>query len=307
MILTNVKSKMLAVTGGSLARLALIVLVMGAVAISFSPIFVRLSEAGPTATAFWRLTLALPALWLWMTFEPQPAAQLQHHSKAGYGWLIAAGICFAGDLAAFHWSIKLTAIANSIFLANLAPVFVTLGAWLLFKQRVTYIFIVGMMVALVGAALLIGVSFRLSLMNLIGDGLGVATGMFYGGYFLCVKRLRTNSSTATIMFWSGVVAATVLMPFTLASGETLIPMSIWGWLVLIGLAWLSHTGGQGLIAYALAHLPATFVSVTLLIQPVLSLFFAWLILKEAVGFWQVLGGMVVLTGIFMARRGSQLA
>jgi drug/metabolite transporter (DMT)-like permease len=307
MILTNVKSKMLALTGGDLARLALLALIMGAAAISFSPIFVRLSQTGPTATAFWRLTLALPAFWLWMTFEPQPPAPARRRAKAVYGWLIAAGVCFAGDLAAFHWSIKLTAITNSIFLANLAPVFVTLGAWLLFKQRVTYIFIIGMVIALVGAGLLIGVSFTLSLGNLSGDGLGIATGMFYGGYFLCVKRLRSEFSTATIMFWSGVTAAMVLIPFTLASGENLGPISLWGWLILLGLAWLSHTSGQGLIAYALAHLPATFVSVTLLIQPVLSLFFAWLILKERVDFWQALGGMVVLTGIFIARRGSRLA
>ena len=79
-----------------------------------------------------------------------------------------------------------------------------------------------------------------------------------------------------------------------------------GWLILVGLAWISHARGQGLIAYALAHLPAAFSSVSLLFQPVMAAFFAWLLLAEPLAPLQIAGGVVVLAGIYLARRGSQL-
>lgn len=306
--MSNVKTKLFAATaGGSFVRLAMIALLLGAIAIAFSPIFVRLSQVGPTATGFWRLTLALPALWLWLAFEQRSVDRSQRAmSRTDVFWLVAAGLCFAGDLATWHLSIKFTTVANAVFLANLASVFVTVGGWLLFRQRVSRAFVGGMLLALSGAAMLIGVSFTLSLRHLLGDMLGLTTAVFYGGYFLCVKRLRGHISTATVMTWSGAVAAIVLLPLTLLSGEVLLATTTWGWLVLLGLALFSHAGGQGLIAYTLAHLPATFTSVSLLIQPVLSALFAWIILNEALGPWQAMGGLIVLAGIFVARRGSRL-
>jgi drug/metabolite transporter (DMT)-like permease len=74
--------------------------------------------------------------------------------------------------------------------------------------------------------------------------------------------------------------------------------------VVLGLALVSHAAGQGLIAYALAHLPAAFSSVGLLLQPVVAALFAWLLLAEPLAALQVAGGMVVLAGIYLARRGS---
>jgi drug/metabolite transporter (DMT)-like permease len=77
-----------------------------------------------------------------------------------------------------------------------------------------------------------------------------------------------------------------------------------GWLVVIGLALLTQILGQGLIAYAFAHLPASLSSVSLLIQPVMAALFAWFLFNEAIGFAQLAGGAVVLAGIYMARKGS---
>ena len=74
--------------------------------------------------------------------------------------------------------------------------------------------------------------------------------------------------------------------------------------MLVGLAWISHCAGQGLIAYSLAHLPAAFSSVSLLFQPEVAAMFAWLLLSEPLVPLQVAGGLVVLAGIYLARRGS---
>ena len=109
-------------------------LLLGATAIGTSALFVKVSETGPVATAFWRVFLALPFLWLWSML-----AQRERHGASfatERGLLVAAGFFFAGDLAVWHWSIVLTSVANSTLLANLAPIFVALAAWLLFRQQV---------------------------------------------------------------------------------------------------------------------------------------------------------------------------
>lgn len=82
------------------------------------------------------------------------------------------------------------------------------------------------------------------------------------------------------------------------------PQSMPGWGVLLGLAWFSHAFGQGLIAFALAHLPVTFSSVGLLLQPLVAALLAWVILGEALGPWQALGGAVIMAGIALARIGT---
>lgn len=108
------------------------------------------------------------------------------------------------------------------------------------------------------------------------------------------------------MAWSGLTTALVLLPTTLLSQESLSVHSFSGWVVLISLALISQVGGQSLIAFALAHLPASFSSVALLVQPVTAALLAWLLLKEAIGAWQALGGILVLFGILMAKRGSPI-
>lgn len=287
------------------ARLALPVLLTGATAIGLAPIFVRLSELGPIATAFHRLFLSLPvlALWLWMERRTRrtPQRSIDRNTKR---WLIAAGLFFAADLAVWHWSIKITTVANATLLANFAPIFVTLASWMFFGARFRVAFLMGMVTAFGGALVLMSNSLHLSHGRLTGDLLGVLTAVFYAGYIISVSRLRLSVSTATVMFWSATVSSAALLPVALLSGENLLPATLNGWGMLVALAVFSHAGGQGLIAYALAHLSAAFGSVSLLWQPVAAALFAWAILHESLGAWQMVGGVIVLVGIYLARRAG---
>ena len=287
-------------------RFALPFLLTGAVAIGFAPIFVRLSELGPTATAFHRLLLALPALWLWHALRARAGSEAKRPARrSDYAGLAVAGLFFAGDLACWHWSITFTSVANATLLANFAPVFVALASFVVFGERFSRMFIIGMAAALAGACVLMGRSFTLSPTNLLGDALGLVTAAFYAGYIVSVGRLRATFSTAAIMAWSGLVTCLVLYPVAVLSGENLVPSTLYGWAVLLGLALFSHAGGQSLIAYALAHLPAAFSSVSLLLQPAVAAVLAWVILGEALGPYQGLGAMMILAGIAIARRGSR--
>ena len=289
------------------ARLAPAALVVGAIGISFSPILVRLSELGPTATAFHRVFLAAPLLWavlLWSDRQAPPApARLRPRRREAW-LLVAAGVAFAGDLGIWHWSVQLTSVANATLLANLTPVFVTLAAWLLFGERIRGLFVVGLALALAGTAAMVRASFALEGAQVWGDALGVTTALFYTAYLLLLKRLRRTLSALAIMAWSTAISALCLLPAALVAGEALVAATWSGWAVLVAIAWVSHVGGQGLIAFALAHLPASFSSVALLVQPVSAAALAWLLLGEALGGLQALGAAVVIAGILLARRAS---
>jgi drug/metabolite transporter (DMT)-like permease len=281
---------------------AFLCLLAGGCAIAFAPILVRLSETGPVASAFWRTALAAPLLWL-AALRVRGAARTAE--RAHWAALAGAGLFFAGDLGVWHWSIVWTSVANSTLLANLAPIFVTLAGWLLWRRRVTGVFLVAMVVAIAGMFILVGPNFSVGGKRLMGDALGALTAVFYAGYMLAIKVARDDgASTVRLMAWSTSITALALLPVALLSPQPFMPVSGEGWMVVIGLALVTQILGQGLIAYAFAHLPASLSSVSLLIQPVVAAFVAWRLFGEAVGTQQFIGGAVVLAGIWLAKRGS---
>ena len=266
-------------------------------------------DVGYTAAGFWRVALALPFLGLAFGIgharrAPDGPAPTAASGILDLKWLWLAGAFFAADLAVWHQSIRFTSIANSTLLANLAPIFVTIGSIWLFGDKVSKRFVGGMALALSGSALLVASSFTVSMHTVLGDGLGVLTAVFYAGYQLTVSHQRRDTSTVELMFWSTLACAVVLLPVTLATGEPFWPRSLEGWAVLLAMALISQVAGQGLIAWSMAHLPAAFSSVTLLVQPVTAALLAWIVLNEQFGALQALGGAVVLAGIVICRMAA---
>ncbi|WP_225769300.1 DMT family transporter [Inquilinus sp. Marseille-Q2685] len=281
-------------------RLALPALILGGLAIGSSPIFVRLSEVGPVATAVWRVALALPILFLWYRAERARGEAARARSLADCAALALPGLFIAADLVAWHWALALTSVANATLLANLAPIFVTLGAFVLFRTPIRPVFAAGLAVAIAGVVVLKGGGFGDG--ALAGDALAALAAVFYGGYILAVGRLRDRFSVATVMLWTSAVAAAATLPLALLMEPVFVPSSLYGWAVLLGLSWVSQVAGQSLITYALAWLPPAFSSLTLLIQPVAAAALAWIVLAEPLGPMQGLGGALVLAGILLARR-----
>jgi drug/metabolite transporter (DMT)-like permease len=283
-------------------RAALALLLIGAVAISFSGIFVKISELGPSATGFHRLFLALPLLWLWQSLEARNGHRAPARPRAArdYWLLVLPGLFLAADLALWHWSIRLTTAATATLLGNTAPIFVTLAGWLIYGHRFRPGFVLGMAVAFGGVAALIG-GVSLDPAHLLGNLMGVATGMFYAGYIMTLKNARERFSTAQVMSWSAVSGAAAMLAVALASGESLMPVTLPGLATLLGLAWISQVAGQSMIAWSLRHLPAAFSSVSLLLNPVVTALFAWMLIGERLTARQIAAGLVVLLGIAIAR------
>lgn len=281
-------------------------LTLGALAISLAPIFVRLSELQPSATAFYRLSLCVPVLFLWIaaTGKKNTLVNKFKFNRRDVLLLSLPGLFFAGDMGFWHWSIMYTTVANATLFANFAPIFVTLTAFFIFHEEFSRLFILALIIAMAGMIILMGTSAQSGGTYLLGDALGILAAIFYAAYLISVGKLRGNNPTILIMFWSSLSASIVLLPVSFLSGESLVADSIEGWLILLALAWVSHIGGQGLIAYALAHLSTAISSVSLLVQPVAAAVLAWILFSEALSAIQIFGGITVLAGIFLARRAS---
>ena len=282
---------------------ALPALFAGAAGIACSALFVKVSEAGPVSTGFWRVCLALPVLWTWAAWDARRHARPTN--AADWKLMVLAGVCFAGDLGFWHWAILLTSVANSVLLANVAPIFVTLATWFVYRRTPSGHFLAGLTAALAGMFLLLRGDFHSGGGALLGDALGVVTAMFYAGYQLIVSRVRARVSTARLMAVSATVVAIILLPIAVLSGEQFFPVTAHGWVLLVGLALISHVIGQSLIAFALAHLPGTFASVALLVQAVMAAALAWILLGETLTLAAIAGGVLVLAGIRVAHTAER--
>jgi drug/metabolite transporter (DMT)-like permease len=317
---------------------ALAALMTGAIGIGSSGIFVRLSETGPTATAFWRGALALPFLALWALLEARRSAARVEAARAHRRpprfdvRLLWAGIFFAGDLGLWHWSLLETSIGASTLEANLAPIVVTLIAWIAWRERPSPRFLAALACAAAGVLLVMspklgggavhgalgGAAASLHarpgmqaapgrLRGVSGDLLGLGTACFYAGYLVVVSRLRATRGAGSVMLWVTLVFTALLLPIALT--QRFLPHTLTGWAYLVGLALIAQFFGQGLIAYALAQLPATFGSVGLYVQPIAAALYAWLLLGETLSPIQIGGAAVVLAAIALARpaQGAALA
>ncbi|PDS77020.1 DMT family transporter [Rhizobium sp. L43] len=286
-------------------RFPLAALILGGAAIGGSPIFVRLSEVGPMATAFWRVALALIPIVIVSLMKKERGPKPQHLSD--YGLLILPGVMLSLDLAAWHLSITMTSVANATLLANLAPVFVTVIAFFFFKARISRVFLLGLALALAGVVVLKGGPAAVGNGDLHGDGLAITAAFFYACYILALGSLRSRFDTMRIMLWSTASAAVCIFPVAFFIEGHMLPVTVYGWSMVFGLAFISHAGGQAAITYALAYLPPAFSSLTLLLQPVVAAILAWALLNEAIGTMQALGGAVVLAGIMVARTSRSSA
>lgn len=281
---------------------ALVALVLGAICMGASPIFVRWAAAegvGPFASAFWRVALAVPALWIWAAFEARrPGA------KPGRGLntpILLAGLAFAGDLFFWHLAILNTTIANATFLATTAPVWVMLGTVLVLRRRVPAASLAGLALCLAGGAALLGSSYTFAPDRLIGDLHGILTAVFFGATILAVAQGTRTHGAARVSFLSTAITAAVLLVVALAMEERVQPPTLAGWGHVGAMAMISQVAGQGLMALALVTLPAVFSSLVIFFEAVAAAAFGWLLFGEALGLVQTLGGAAILAGIWIAR------
>lgn len=290
-------------------------------------VLVRLAGAagvGPFASAFWRMALAAPVLglWAWLAqrqadvaaraagevFEAAPAIarepaqgmRVPFPPWSGAALAAFSAAMFAGDLILFHLGLVWSTVANATLESNLAPVVIVLGLWVATRATPPSALVVGLIAAMAGALLMIGPHFGVR-RSLLGDACGVGSALFYAAYQVGVQRARQRFTTPPLMAMVTFGAALALAPFAWWEGH-FWPQVPAGWLWLAGLAVLAQIGGQVVIAYAVKHLSPARASIGLLVQPVTSAVYAWLLLGEGLGVMQGFGAALLLGGIYVSRR-----
>ena len=279
-------------------------LLFGSSALAVGPWLVRLAGGGPVAAGFWRLSLALPFLFVIARGAGQPV----HWPGKALGIVIAFGaFFFAADLAAWHVGIHMTKLGNATMFGNVASfAFAAWGLWLA-RSWPSPIQGGSLFLAALGAALLMTSSAELSIQNLHGDMLALLAGLLYAGYLIAVERAREKLPPLPLLFLSSAMGAAMLLPFSILMGEQIFPDN---WTFVVILAISSQVIGQGLLVYAMGALPPIVVGLTLLTQPAISAFVGWVAYGETLSPLDWIGAAAIAAALVLIRlpqRGLQPA
>lgn len=278
---------------------AYLALGVGIVSLSFSAMFVRWADAPGPVTAFYRLFFSI--FLLFPFFLPR-IKTLPTLRSGQILYPLLAGIFTACDLALWTASLSYTTASNATLLGNTSPLWVALGTWLIFKNKLSAAFWRGLTIALLGAILIMGTDFLLHPRFGIGDAMALFTGFFYGGYFLFTEKSRMTFDPVGHIWFVGIGASIALLVINLVLGYPLTGFDRNTWIVFLATAIVSQLIGYMSLAYALGHLPASIVSPTMILQPVVTTILAIPLLGETPGIWQAIGGAIALVGIYLVNQ-----
>lgn len=274
---------------------------LGVVCLAFSPIFTRWSTVPGPVSALYRMVIAMLALAV--PFGGEARQGRVPHTWRVWGIACLAGFFFALDLAIWNTSLFLTTAANSTLLDNDAPIVVGLGAYFLFRERLGRSYWFGLVLALAGMGIVVGQDVQAHPGFGLGDALALVAGACYGASMLVIQRVRAHLSSLTTLYIGSITGFVVLLAYCLGTRLPLWGFSLRVYLALLALGLVTQVVGWLAVNYALGHLPASVVSVTLIGQPVLAAVLAVPLLGEPLGPRQIVGGIVVLLGIALVNRG----
>jgi drug/metabolite transporter (DMT)-like permease len=274
--------------------------VLGAVAIAFSSILVRLSHASPSTAAIFRCAYALPVLGLLAWREDRLFGRRSWRDQRA---AIAAGVFFAADLILWHHSIGDVGAGLATVLANVQVVLVPLVAWMVLSERPGSQVLAALPIALLGVLLISGALEHGAYGRdpVRGALFGLGAGVAYVGFLLLLRRGGVDLRRPAGPLFDATAVATVLcVVIGIVLGEADLSPD-WpgaGWLVTLALT--SQVLGWLLITISLPRLPAALTSLLLTIQPVGSVALAALIFGEAPSALQLAGVAVVLAALLTA-------
>ncbi len=265
--------------------------------------FVRWAGAPGPVTGLYRLGIA--ALITYPFFVKR--TRKQPIRRADVIFPLLGGLFTAGDFALWNTSVLFTTASNATLLGNTAPLWVAVGAWMIFRERLTRDFWLGLALALAGAALILGGDFLLHPRLGLGDLMACGAGIFYAAYMLVTQRGRERMDAFSHWWIVSLTAAFGLLGVNLALGNPLTNYPPQSWMMFAATALVSQIIGYLSISYALGHLPAAVVSPSMIGQPVVTAILAIPLLGEIPARTQLIGGLIALIGIFIVNQAHNRA
>ena len=288
-------------------RRTMLIALAGAVAISFSPVFYVFSGTNPSTGAFFRMLYALPALALLAYLVRSSDTRSSRTRWMAFG----AGLILAPDMLSYHSSMIFIGIGIATLIGNSQVIIVTLASWKLFGEKPNPAIVISLPVVVVGLALISGIadSEPYGEDPVKGVIFGMMAAFFYSSFLILFRysnRELAPSSSVQLDATAGAALGLLVLGLLPLSGYAIEPLDlqpIWpghGWLIVLAL--LCQVAGWLAIAHALPRLPAAHVSFAVLLQPVLTLVWGYVILdqdghsqNQVMGIFLVLAAIIAVT------------
>jgi drug/metabolite transporter (DMT)-like permease len=274
----------------------------GVLAVSFSSLFVRLSTAPPLITASYRLLL---------TFLMVAPYTLVKHRRELFAvkpgeLLLAAlsGFFLALHFATWFTSLQYTSIASSVVIVTLQPVFVVIGSWIFFRERISRLAAIGGLLALSGSFIIGAGDFKVGMDAFYGDLLALLAAVFVSGYMIVGRKMRANVPLSAYTFIVYGSSAAVLVLISLCSSKSFAPYPATDWLLFFALAFVCTIGGHTIFNWVIRYVSASTVAVCILGESLGAILWGAVFLREYPGWRQIIGGSVIFAGLYLFTRSS---
>jgi len=294
-------------------------LIVAILAVSTASIFIRFSQREAPSLVIAALRMTFASMLVAPLALARHRAELKSLSRSDLALALLSGLFLAIHFATWITSLEYTSVASSVVLVSTGPLWVALLSPLFLRERLTSPVLIGMLFALLGG-LIIGLSDSCSWTNglvcasfadilhgrpVLGNFLALAGAWAVAGYLLLGRKLRARISLIPYVFLVYSMAAVCLLTFMLLAGQSPFnyqPLT-YGWILLLAL--VPQLIGHSTYNWALAYLPAALVAVTTLGEPIGSAILAYFILQESPTSFTLLGGLLILAGIYLSGRASQ--
>ncbi len=280
-----------------------VLLIIGVIILGFSAIFVKWANAPGSVTAFYRILFAI--LIIIIPFLINVKKKKQKSNSKGIIAALLGGFFFGTDLVLWSTGVQIGGITNPTLMANTAPIWVGLGAMIIFKERLKILFWFGLIVALAGTILVLGQDLNRASEFGTGTILGLLAGFFYGAYYLATQKGREYLNTLSFFVYSAIgsiiapAIAVIIFKFPFFDYPSVT------WLNFLALGIIVQVIGWLILNYVQGHIPASIVAPTLLGQPVVTAFVSFIFLNELFNIFDIIGGIAVLSGIFIVHKSKR--
>lgn len=283
-----------------------VTLSLGIIFLSLSPLFTHWADAPGIVTSFYRMMIAVLVL---SPFVPKIFRQHPSDGDAKLSWHhilipVLAGVFSGVDHALWGTAIKATSVANATLLNYISPLWVSLVAITVFKERYKAYYWLGLLLVLLGSISVLNILNTTLTFNFQGEGFAVISSFFYAGYFLLTQKGRTFLSTLQQLYISLFACFLTLGVITIIFQLPVLGYSRLTFLIFFLSAIFSQLLGYFSLTHALGKIPASIVSPSLTLQPVITALLAIPFANQSLASHQIIGGVLVLVGIITINKSE---